>query len=87
MTTPVKNSVLAGIVAGRSETSIAPAAALAVLRESRDAGHDAPIWHNDGRSVAALAQAAGVRVEYVHVNLATWRVERRIVDGREGVSE
>lgn len=59
--------------------------ALARLRDSRDAEHDAPVWGDRGRSVAMLARAAGVRVDYVHVELGRkWTVERRTVDGREG---
>lgn len=62
-----------------------PAEALARLRASRDADHDAPVWGDRGRSVAMLARTAGVRVDYVHVELGrVWAVERRTVDGREG---
>ena len=51
----------------------------------QDAYHDAPVWGDDGRSVAMLAEAAGVRVEYLHVELGRkWTVERRTVDGSEG---
>ena len=57
-----------------------PAEALARLRESRDADHDAPVWGDDGRSVRMLAEAAGVRVEYVHVNLSSLTTERRVVE-------
>ena len=58
-----------------------PAEALALLRDSRDAEHDAPIWHDGGATVTALARRAGVRVEYVHVNLRTLETTRRIVEG------
>ena len=58
--------------------------ALARLRDSRDAEHDAPVWGDRGRSVAMLARAAGVRVDYVHYDLTAQTVERRTVDGREG---
>ena len=54
--------------------------ALARLRASRDADHDAPIWGDDGRSVRMLAEAAGVRVEYVHCDLAALTTERRTVE-------
>ena len=57
-----------------------PAEALARLRASRDADHDAPIWGDDGRSVRMLAEAAGVRVEYVHCNLTALTTERRTVE-------
>lgn len=57
-----------------------PAEALARLRASRDADHDAPIWADNGRSVAMLAEAAGVRVEYAHVDLRTLTTEYRTVD-------
>ena len=57
------------------------ATALARLRDSRDAEHDAPVWGDRGRSVAMLARAAGVRVDYVHVDLRTLETARRIVEG------
>lgn len=60
-----------------------PAEALARLRDSRDAEHDAPVWGDRGRSVAMLARAAGVRVVFVHCDLTAQTVERRTVDGRE----
>ena len=53
--------------------------ALARLTASRDAEHDAPIWHDRGRTVTALAHTAGVRVEYVHVDMSRQTVERREV--------
>ena len=49
------------------------------LTASRDAEHDAPIWHDRGRTVTALAHTAGVRVEYVHVDMSRQTVERREV--------
>ena len=60
-----------------------PAEALTRLRASRDADHDAPIWGDDGRSVRMLAEAAGVRVEYVHCNLTALTTERRTVEPKE----
>ena len=59
-----------------------PAEALTRLRASRDADHDAPIWGDNGRSVAMLAEAAGVTVTYVHVNLSALTTERRVVEGK-----
>lgn len=56
-----------------------PAEALARLAASRDAEHDAPVWHDNGRTVEALAETAGVRVTYAHVNLATGATEYRTV--------
>lgn len=57
-----------------------PADALAALCASRD---DAParIWHDGGRTITALARAAGVKVTYAHVDLATQTTEFRTVDG------
>ena len=60
-----------------------PAEALARLRESRDADHDAPIWGDNGRSARMLAEAAGVTVTYVHVNLSALTTERRTVNPKE----
>ena len=57
--------------------------ALADLRESATATQDAPIWFDNGESVQALANTAGVRVVYVHVDLAAGTTEYRTVDGRE----
>ena len=57
--------------------------ALHLLRESRDADHDAPVWADNGRSVRMLAEAAGVRVEYVHCNLTALTTERRTVEPKE----
>ena len=57
--------------------------ALARLRASRDDERDAPIWADNGRSVRMLAEAAGVRVEYVHVTLGKEiTTEYRTVEGR-----
>ena len=56
--------------------------ALARLRASRDADHDAPIWGDNGRSARMLAEAAGVTVTYVHVNLSALTTERRVVEGK-----
>ena len=54
--------------------------ALALLRESRDG---ARIWHDDGRTIERLARDAGVRVEYVHVNLCALMCEHRTIEGGE----
>ena len=59
-----------------------PAEALARLRASRDADHDAPVWGDDGRSVRMLAEAAGVTVTFLHVNLSALTTERRVVKGK-----
>ena len=64
-----------------------PAEALTRLRASRDADHDAPVWADDGRSVRMLAEAAGVTVTYVHVNLASLTTERRTVNPKEATNE
>ena len=65
-----------------------PADALARLRASRDADRDAPVWGDDGRSVRMLAEAAGVRVVYVHVELGReMTTEYRTVDGREQTAD
>ena len=57
--------------------------ALARLRASRDADHDAPIWGDNGRSARMLAEAAGVRVVYAHVELGKeMTTEYRTVEGR-----
>ena len=52
--------------------------ALSLLRESRDGSR---IWHDDGATITRLAREAGVRVEYVRVNLRALTSERRIVEG------
>ena len=57
--------------------------ALARLRASRDGERDAPIWGDNGRSVRMLAEAAGVTVTYVHVNLSALTTERRTVNPKE----
>ena len=56
--------------------------ALALLRESRD-GEPARIWHDGGRTIEGLARDAGVRVEYVHVNLSALMCEHRTIEGGE----
>ena len=53
--------------------------ALALLRESRDGPR---IFTDNGATVARLAREAGVRVEYVHVNLSALTTERRVVEGK-----
>lgn len=63
-----------------------PAAALRLLRESRDADSSAPTWADNGRTVRRLATLAGVRVEYVTVNLATLTTTRHTVEPGEGVT-
>jgi len=55
--------------------------ALAILRASRDAEHDAPIWDDDGRSITQLAHVAGVKVTYVRVDLT--QRELRTVEATE----
>jgi hypothetical protein len=58
--------------------------AFARLRASRDAERDAPIWRDNGRSVAALAMTAGVRVTYAHVTLGKeLTTQHRTVEGQE----
>ena len=56
--------------------------ALHLLRASRDADHDAPIWADNGATVARLAHDARVTVRYVHVNLSALTTERRVVEGK-----
>lgn len=50
------------------------------LLHSRDDEHDAPIWHDNGRTIRRLARTAGVRVEYLHVDLTAQTTVRRVVD-------
>ncbi len=57
--------------------------ALADLRESATAEQDAPIWFDNGESVQALANTAGVLVRWVHCDLTAGTTEYRTVDGRE----
>jgi len=59
--------------------------ALADLLHSRDAEHDATIWHEE-HDVEALARTAGVLVQYVHVDMSAGTVEYRTVDGREAAA-
>ena len=58
-----------------------PAESLRLLRQSRD---DTPalVWHDNGRTVAQLAHAAGVMVTYIHCNLSAQTCERRTVNER-----
>ena len=52
--------------------------ALSLLRESRDGSR---IWYDNGETITRLAREAGVRVEYVRVDLRALTCERRIVEG------
>lgn len=54
--------------------------ALRLLFDSRD-GQPAAIWHDGGRTITRLARTAGVRVTFVHVDLAAGTTEYRTVDG------
>ena len=61
-------------------TPLTPAdTALSLLRESRDGPR---IFTDNGATVTRLAREAGVRVEYVHVNLSALTTERREVEGK-----
>jgi len=53
------------------------------LLHSRDDEHDAPIWHDNGRTIRRLAQAAGVRVEYAHVDLTAQTTEYKTVEPKQ----
>lgn len=66
-------------------TTTSPAAtALHLLRASRDAEHDAPIWTDGGETVERLARTASVRVVYAHCDLTAQATEFRTVDGAAG---
>ena len=54
--------------------------ALHLLRASRDADHDAPIWADNGATVRRLAHDARVTVRYVHVDLSSLTTEYRTVE-------
>ena len=56
------------------------ATALNLLRQSRDAERDAPVWFDNGKTVRRLAHTAGVRVVYAHVDLTALTTEYRTVD-------
>ena len=56
--------------------------ALSVLRQSAEREHDALIF-DDPIDVEALANTAGVLVQYVRVDLATGTLEHRTADGRQ----
>ncbi len=56
----------------------AAAAALSLLRESRDG---ARTFDDNGRTITRLAQTAGVRVVYISVDLTAQTVEYRTVEG------
>ena len=58
--------------------------ALHLLRESRDADHDAPIWADNGATVRRLAASAGVTVRYVHVDLSSLTTEYRTIEPGKG---
>ena len=58
--------------------------ALHLLRASRDADHDAPIWADNGATVARLAHDARVTVRYVHVDLSALTTEYRTVEPGKG---
>ena len=51
-----------------------------MLLDSRD-GQPAAIWHDNGRTIGRLARTAGVRVVYVHCDLAAQTCEYRTVEG------
>lgn len=57
--------------------------ALSMLRDSRDAERNARIFDDDGATITRLAEAAGVRVEYVRVDLRALTCERRTVEPKE----
>ena len=54
--------------------------ALSMLAESRDGER---IFDDDGATITRLAEAAGVRVEYVHVDVRALTCERRVT-GADG---
>ena len=58
--------------------------ALHLLRASRDADHDAPIWADNGATVRRLAASAGVTVRYVHVDLSSLTTEYRTIEPGKG---
>jgi hypothetical protein len=60
-----------------------PAEALAILRASANAEHDAPIWNDDGRTITQLAHEVGWRVAFVHVDLTERTTELRTVEAVE----
>jgi len=73
-------------------TTFAQRIALEQLTESRDGAphlesldgqvvemHAPRLWHDDGASIAMLAQQAGVSVTYVHVDLNHYSEEQRTV--------
>ena len=63
-----------------------PTDALRLLRQSRD---DTPalVWHDNGRTIAQLAHAAGVTVVYIHCNLSAQTCERRTVNERSKTND
>ena len=60
-----------------------PEEALRKLHESAYSERNALVFYDNGRSVAMLAEAAGVTVTYVHVNLSALTTERRTVEPKE----
>ena len=58
--------------------------ALSMLADSRDGERDeGRIFDDDGATITRLAEAAGVRVEYVRVDLRALTCERRTVEPKE----
>ena len=60
-----------------------PTEAMALLRQSRDAEHNAPIWHDDGQTVTQLAQLAGTTVTYATVDLTEMETIYTTVNTKE----
>lgn len=60
-----------------------PAEAMALLRQSRDAEHNAPIWDDDGDTVTKLAQLAGTTVTYATVDLTEMETIYTTVNAKE----
>ena len=56
--------------------------ALHLLRQSRDAEHDAPVWFDNGKTATLLARTAGVRVVYISVDLTAQTSEFVTVEGK-----
>ena len=60
-----------------------PTEAMAILLDSRDAEHDAPIWHDDGATVTRLARTARVVVTFATVDLTEMETIYRTVNAKE----